>query len=327
MQQHEFINLIERFAPLHGAAEWDNCGIQIASPRETLTKVAVALDPTLQTINTALHLGADFILTHHPLYMKPKSLGRLDSFHHVVSQLIGGDVALYSAHTSLDANADGPVGWLGRELDLYNIDILEQTHSSSLYSFFIFAHSIEHTSLPAIYNVAHKSGGTVVTFDSADTAPSSALAVIQDASPEGAVVVELPQAAGRETLGLGMIGDLPQECSWKELVALLESKVNRNFWSVCGIRPDRVKRVGYCTGSGSSLADAAFARGADVFITGDVKYHGALDTNGCIIDVGHFSLEEEMMKRFAALLAKHAPDVEITFLPGQDPILLHAVSK
>ena len=61
--------------------------------------------------------------------------------------------------------------------------------------------------------------------------------------------------------------------------------------------------------------------------TGDLKYHQALDaghpaTGLCVVDVGHFSLEEEMTRLLAGSLdAQLAPaGVEVRFFPGRDPL-------
>ena len=89
---------------------------------------------------------------------------------------------------------------------------------------------------------------------------------------------------------------------------------------ICGTPPALVRRVSYCTGSGSSMWPAAAALGADVHITGDVKYHTALDADICMIDVGHHSLEEEMMRRMALLLAGELPGTDVFFVPSASPL-------
>ena len=55
-------------------------------------------------------------------------------------------------------------------------------------------------------------------------------------------------------------------------------------------------------------------------ITGDVKYHTALDADICMIDVGHHSLEEEMMRRMALLLAGELPGTDVFFVPSASPL-------
>ena len=66
----------------------------------------------------------------------------------------------------------------------------------------------------------------------------------------------------------------------------------------------------------------ALRAGADVFVTGDVKYHAALDARDGglrVLDVGHFVLEEEMMRRFAERLAAEL-SVPVRFFAGSDPL-------
>ncbi len=136
-----------------------------------------------------------------------------------------------------------------------------------------------------------------------------------------AVVEESARTEDGQILGFGCMGSLARESAFDEFTKRLASVTGCGVFSVCGPRPEKVRNVAVCPGSGSSMMDRAFALGADVFITGDVKYHPAQEAPGAVIDVGHFSLEEEMMSRFALELAaeleKHG--VKVEFFSGQDP--------
>ena len=139
----------------------------------------------------------------------------------------------------------------------------------------------------------------------------------------GLAVLE-PTADG---LGIGQVGDLGEPLAWDDFARVLAGQVRRDFWTLAGTRPQRVERVAICPGSGGSLAGAARAAGAQVLVTGDLKYHQALDaghpaTGLCVVDVGHFSLEEEMTRLLAGSLdAQLAPaGVEVRFFPGRDPL-------
>ena len=123
----EIISTIEQMAPLQGAASWDASGLQVAAHRTDATRLAVCLDPSPASIAAALELGAQCILSHHPLALKPSLPNRIDHYHDVLRLLLGNDVPLYAAHTSLDVNSDGPVSWLARELHLDNLAVLEPT--------------------------------------------------------------------------------------------------------------------------------------------------------------------------------------------------------
>ncbi len=277
MLQSTVIQIIEQTAPLSLMAEWDHSGVQVASPRRDISRLAVCLDPLPMQIALALEAGADMVLTHHPLSLSPQWTDRFNDCTDALRMLYSADVPLYACHTTLDANPLGPSAWLPDELGLANRTILEETG----------------------------------TFQS---------------------------AAGTEIkCGFGITGDLPAAEGFSEFFAklslLLPRKNMRSTARLIGIPPEKIRRVAVCTGSGSSLIEEVLASGADVYITGDIKYHDALKifsrnakqaSDHCdmaILDVGHFSLEEEMMRRFAILLDKRLQGVDVIFLPGRDPFL------
>ena len=127
-----------------------------------------------------------------------------------------------------------------------------------------------------------------------------------------------PVEAG-SAVGYGQVGRLPEPLAWDVFVARLGSVIDREVWAEVGERPGTVCTLAYLPGSGSSAMAAAAQAGADVFITGDLKYHQALEAPLCTLDVGHFSLEEEMTRLFAAELAQALGGVEIKFFPSVDP--------
>lgn len=249
MQVADIVCAIEKIAPLKGAASWDKSGLQVACRHTEVRRLAVALDPVPATIERALDEGADFILTHHPLSLSPHLPNRLDNYHTVLSLLFRADAGLYAAHTSLDVQPDGPVGWLARHLCLRHPVLLEETG---------------------------------------------------------------------EGIGFGLAGDLPAPKSLAELVAALSQRVDMSLAVTAGNVPEKIVRVAYCTGSGASLMEEAEKSGADLYITGDVKYHAALDARIAILDVGHHSLEEEMMREMAQRLGTIF-DIETFFVPSHSP--------
>lgn len=277
MLQSELISIIEQTAPLSLMADWDHSGVQVASARAEIRHLAVCLDPAPEQLRAAVEAGADMVLTHHPLAMRPAWTSTLNGYTDALSILYRNDVPLYASHTTLDANPKGPSAWLPDLLGLTNRVLLEKTG----------------------------------TFTASD----------------GSVVEG----------GFGCAGDLPEAVSLAELCAVLRDALPLERMCavprLVGDADMTVRRVAVCTGSGSSLLEEAASAGADLFITGDVKYHDALalasrhdarSPNFCpmaVLDVGHFSLEEEMIRRFAELLKTKLEGVTVTFLPGRDPFL------
>ncbi|WP_303237136.1 Nif3-like dinuclear metal center hexameric protein [uncultured Bilophila sp.] len=120
--------------------------------------------------------------------------------------------------------------------------------------------------------------------------------------------------------GFGVVGDCAVAVTPDELKKMLALWLVGSCPRLVGTLPERIRRIAICPGSGSSLAPEAAAAGADLLITGDVKYHAALEFPLPVLDVGHFSLEEEMMRRFALQLKEQASDVAVQFVPAQDPL-------
>ncbi|WP_461209336.1 Nif3-like dinuclear metal center hexameric protein [Desulfocurvus sp. DL9XJH121] len=161
---------------------------------------------------------------------------------------------------------------------------------------------------------------------------------VQSAGPAGWLARELglahcavlePTDPGDPGAGFGLAGALPEAMPWKDFAVRLGQAVERDFWTLSGETPQTVGRVAYCTGSGSSLMDAAALAGADVFVTGDMKYHQALESPQFTVDVGHFSLEERMTRELADLVADQLgkEGVKVRFFPGLEPFTVHRPVK
>jgi putative NIF3 family GTP cyclohydrolase 1 type 2 len=70
-----------------------------------------------------------------------------------------------------------------------------------------------------------------------------------------------------------------------------------------------VRRVAACGGAGDSLIGRAVDAGADVYVTGDLRHHPALDANTlgmALIDAGHYPTEAAALPAFRAALERAA---------------------
>lgn len=102
--------------------------------------------------------------------------------------------------------------------------------------------------------------------------------------------------------GLGRIGDLAFKTDLASFAQHLKSALNLNSIRIVGASDFPVSRVAICTGSGASLIKTAVKSGADVLVTGDIKYHDAKtaqEDDIRLIDIGHFNSEYIMVKAVA----------------------------
>ena len=328
MHVREVIAMIEATAPPRWAASWDRSGVQVAAGRERIDKLAVGLDATPELIDQASAWGADFILVHHPLALKPELPARPGGYHHVLGALLRHDAWLYAAHTSLDVQPQGPVRWLARELGLQNLSVLEETGRRCGRWFRILGP--EERIEQVARELAGRPGVDVYALGArvleVTVGPGSEFEVngaISGAGAETLRVVSLELDLPVEPLGFGFVGDLPEPSAWEEFYELLQRILGGSPRALAGTVPKRVSRVACCPGSGASLLGRVGKAGAQVYVTGDLKYHDAQlarELGYLVVDVGHFVLEERMMREFSEELRHNLGHrvVEVAFFPGVD---------
>ena len=93
-------------------------------------------------------------------------------------------------------------------------------------------------------------------------------------------------------------------------------RLSKNARYVNNNKKTYIKNVAVCSGSGSEFIKDAEEKGFDVFITGDLKYHTAVDSNIIVIDMGHFESERPVLK---TLKNKLQENVEIFYAKEKSP--------
>ena len=104
----DVVNMVGGIAPYELAQEWDNVGLLAGRAQAEVTRILVALDLTQAVIAEAKALGAQLIVTHHPLMFAPrKRITDGDCEGELLLSLIENGMALIAAHTNLDAAPGG----------------------------------------------------------------------------------------------------------------------------------------------------------------------------------------------------------------------------
>lgn len=105
--------------------------------------------------------------------------------------------------------------------------------------------------------------------------------------------------------GFGRVGRPSEPVAFGEFIEKVKAALDVPAVRAGG-PPDReVKKVAICGGSGGDLWSKAAFAGADVFITGDLKYHTVQDILNAgmnFIDPGHFASEKVILEPLAAYL-------------------------
>lgn len=123
MKVSDIFSLINGMAPIETALSFDNSGILLGDPDGKVTKAVVTLDATFAAVSYAKEIGAELIITHHPIIFSPlKSIVKQSG--NIVYECLSNGIAVISMHTNLDVANGGVNDCLANALELQNITTL-----------------------------------------------------------------------------------------------------------------------------------------------------------------------------------------------------------
>ena len=125
MKVREVAGAIEEFAPLGLQESYDNSGLNVGSPDAEVSGVLICVDVTDEVVDEALAVGANLVVSHHPLLFHP--LRRLvggDPAQRIAARCMIAGISLYAAHTNLDSADGGMSHALGCRLGLRDMRLL-----------------------------------------------------------------------------------------------------------------------------------------------------------------------------------------------------------
>ena len=130
MKCREIIEILETLAPKSCACDWDNPGLLAGRIDKDVKKILLTLDADDAAVDRAKEIGADMLLSHHPLIFKPvKHVSDEDFIGRRLVSLIQSDVSYYAMHTNFDI-----LGMADLSADFLNLkdrEILEVTYSDA----------------------------------------------------------------------------------------------------------------------------------------------------------------------------------------------------
>jgi hypothetical protein len=135
-----------------------------------------------------------------------------------------------------------------------------------------------------------------------------AMAAVRRAHPYEEPAIDVyPLSGGALGGGIGAVGDLQAPLPFRAALEELSRKIRPSWIKVSGPGGGTVRRIAVVAGSGAEFAKAAREAGADLYVTGDVKYHQALDASAgtmTVADVGHGSAERWILPEFRRVLSE-----------------------
>lgn len=345
MKIKEVTNYLEQLAPAAYQEDYDNAGL-ITSHENELTGILVTLDCTEEIIEEAITRKCNMVVAHHPIVFKGlKKITGKSYVERSVIKAIKNDVALYAIHTNLDNVSHGVNAKIADVLGLQNTRILSPKSDtlSKLYTFApeeaaekvreaLFSagagnigkydkcsYNLQGTGTfragpgadPYVGKVdeLHKEQEIKIEVIFPKHMKNTIVAALIAAHPYEEVAYDIVDLANDNPyIGSGMVGELVENVKVDAFLQLVKTRFNCGVIRYSGKNSGTVKKVAICGGAGFFLVPAAKAAGADVFLTGDIKYHEFFDAEDKIVlaDMGHFESEqftmdllvEELNKKF-----------------------------
>ena len=125
--------------------------------------------------------------------------------------------------------------------------------------------------------------------------------------------------------GFGRVGCLPYKMTLKECGEFVKEALALNDVRIYGDPDTMVEKAAICTGSGKSMISDVLAKGADVYVTGDIDHHTGIDAVASglpIIDAGHYGTEYIFMKAMRKILEEKYPSLQITCAKMKSPYMI-----
>ena len=351
MKLKEISKCIEELAPLSYQESYDNSGLLLGSNDKNINSVLITLDITENIIDEAIQKKCNLIISHHPLIFS--GLKRLsgDTFvERILLKAIKNDIAIYSVHTNIDNVLNGVNSILAQQIGLKNLKILSPK-SGLLRKLVTFcptkhAEKVRNAMFEAgagnigNYSSCSFNASGKGSFRASDqTNPfvgklnelhfedeirietifpihktTEIINSLLNAHPYEEVAYDIyPLENEFANVGSGIIGELENS---EDLTAFL-NRIKKICKTGC-VRHSKktlknVKKIALCGGSGSFLIDRAIASNADVFVSGDIKYHDFFKAENKIViaDIGHFESEQFVKDLLYSILIKKFPNFAV----------------
>lgn len=341
---------LETLAPVQTAADWDNVGLLLGDPAASVDRLMTCLTVTPDVVAEAVAERADLIVAHHPILFKGSKrlvVGKGDG--DIVLPLARAGVAVYSAHTAFDNCPGGANDVLIRRLGVETAEPLRPRDGPREFK---LAAYVPDADLGKVSDALFRAGAGVIGkytecsfrtpgkgtfFGGEGSNPAVGKAGRREEADEWRLEVVLPEAkvagavrALRQahsyeepaydiyqlqaglTGGAGRVGELAKPTTLGKLAARAKKELGAASVQVVGDVSKTVRRVAVaCGAAGEYLVDSLRAK-ADVFVTGELRFHDALTARSAGLGVlvpGHYATERPAVEELADRLGRELAGV------------------
>ncbi|UCH19974.1 MAG: Nif3-like dinuclear metal center hexameric protein [Deltaproteobacteria bacterium] len=346
----DIINVMGVIAPVSLAEDWDNVGLQVGQMEWPVKTVWIALDPSPDIVAAACQKKVNLLITHHPLIFRALKSVHFDSpAGSAIFMAAKHRVAIFAAHTNYDNAVEGLNDTLARRIGLSNLKVLDTSGNSQIYKLVVyvpaeFVHEfIKILNETQVGNYGQHSDGAFISVGKDATNLEPFTATVRKSAGEflqadtirfetlvhhgdlNGIIEHLKRCQPYKTMaydiyplvrsnrkwGLGRVGELAKSADLRSFAMHIKKKLGLATVKIAGDLSLPINKAAVCTGSGSSLMKYFFDSEAQVFVSGDLRYHDAKDAvsaNRGLIDIGHFASEHLIVDILAERLSRLLTD-------------------
>lgn len=341
---------MDAFAPARLAESWDNVGLLLGDPAAEVTRVMTCLTVTPRSAGEAIAEGAQAIVSHHPILFKAAKSIRADHPETAPTwRLARAGVAVLSPHTAFDNTEGGINDGLAARLGLVEVGPLRPSSPAARFKVVVFAPKSDREAvLSAAFEAgagrigdyrecSFGSPGVGTFFGEAGSNPTVGrpgrresarewrLEVICPGDRLPAVLRAIRAAHSYEEPaidayplhseipcgpGSGRIGRLPQPLPLGAFATKVADLLKAPATQFVGDPARIVSRVAICCGAGDDFLPDASKLGAGVLLTGEARFHRALEADALgigLVVAGHHATERPGVEDLAARIASAFP--------------------
>lgn len=328
----EITRKLQEWAPLSWQEDYDNSGLCLGNANQKVDSIMICFDITPEVVEEAIAKGCQLIVSHHPpIFRGVKRIDTGSAFGRMLRDSMINGLAWYSMHTNLDNTLDGVNSYLAEKLQLQHPralvpmkDIFGKlqvyvpvSHSASLQEALAEVGCGRYRNYDSCnwtvegeghFRALEGSHPFVGQHGQVHTEKEVKIECIYPLHLERQVIATMLKNHPYEEVaydlialkntspmhGAGVIGELPLAVSEVQLMDLLKEICGNTCIRHSRLRDRKIRKVALCGGSGASFIGAAQSQGADVYITGDIRYHDFAepDTHMLLLDIGHFESEQ-----------------------------------
>lgn len=314
MQLSALVSALDTIAPTRYAESWDNVGLLVGDPTQTVTRALLTIDYTPEVADEAKSANVDVVIAYHPPIFD--ALKRITASSPIYDAIRRG-VAIYSPHTALDVAPGGTNDMLADAVGISAADraplkYIQPKANQHKLVVFVPENAVEQVSR-AIFDAgagrigqysacSFRSAGVGTFFGEEGTNPAVGQSGKLEQAPEIRLETVLPlskiepviramrkahpyeepafdlmqMAAAAEGLGMGRFGPLDAPADRAAVIDRLKSALNLRHVLIAGPREGAVNRAAVCAGACGNHLDDAIAQRVDLYVTGELRHHDAI---------------------------------------------------